>query len=117
MITHENLKLALAGILIVFTVLAIISIAVALLRKLDDRWQRSEKKTAEAAVDKDPTIETTTLVLISAAVATVLAGRFRVRRIRRLLSPDQPRTPWSAQGRLVLQGSHSLERGRDRDRG
>ena len=56
---------------------------------------------ADAATSKEPTIDATTLVLISAAAAVAVGGRFRVRRIRRLLSPRQKRTPWSAQGRLI----------------
>ncbi len=103
--------LALAGIAIVFLVLLTISLVVALFKRLDDRWQAAEVRSAARATDKEPTIDATTLVLISAACATVVGGRFKVRRIRRLLSPRQKRTPWSAQGRLTLQGSHVIERG------
>ena len=102
--------LALSGIFIVFLVLTLIAMVVALFKRLDDRWQAAEIKAREAAVEKEPTIDETTLVLIAAACATVAGGRFRVRRIRRLLSPRQRRTPWSAQGRLTLQGSHVVER-------
>ncbi len=111
-ITPEMGSLAIAGILIVFGVLATISAVVALLKKLDGRWQDHERRVDEAAVSKEPTIDNTTLVLISAAVATVVQGRFRVRRIHRLLSPKRKRTPWSAQGRLILQGSHTVRRKR-----
>ena len=107
----EMVELALAGIAIVFLVLALISLVVALFKRLDDRWLAAEERSREAAVTKEPTIDETTLLLISAACATVVGGRFRVRRIRRLLSPRQKRTPWSAQGRLTLQGSHVVERG------
>lgn len=109
-ISPEMGALAIAGVFIVFSVLALIAAVVAFLKRLDDRWQATEAKQAEAAVDKEPTIDNTTLVLISAAVATAVAGRFRVRKIRRLLSPRTKRTPWSAQGRLILQGSHSVRR-------
>ncbi|MFO7653251.1 MAG: OadG family protein [Candidatus Krumholzibacteriia bacterium] len=115
MVSSDNLVLSAAGVVIVFLVLALIATAVGLLRRLDERWQRSEKQALADAVSKEPTIDTVTMVLISAAVATVLVGRHRIRRVRRLLSPDQPRTPWSAQGRLVLQGSHVIDRGHDRD--
>ena len=111
-ITPEMGSLAIAGILIVFGVLALISLVVALLKKLDGRWQDHERRVDEAAVNREPTIDNTTLVLISAAVATVVQGRFRVRRIHRLLSPKRKRTPWSAQGRLTLQGSHTVRRKR-----
>ena len=111
-ITPEMGSLAIAGILIVFGVLALISLVVALLKKLDGRWQDHERRVDEAAVSKEPAIDNTTLVLISAAVATVVQGRFRVRRIHRLLSPKRKRTPWSAQGRVILQGSHTVRRKR-----
>jgi len=105
--------LTFVGILIVFGVLALIASVVAVLKRLDDRWQDHEARQSEAAVDKEPTIDNTTLILIAAAAATAVGGRFRVRRIRRLLSPRQKRTPWSAHGRLVLQGSHTVRRKRD----
>ena len=107
-ITPEMGSFGLAGILIVFAVLSIIAAVVALLKRVDDHWQRQEAERAEQAFDKPTTLDDTTLVLISAACATVVAGRFRVRRIHRLLSPHQKRTPWSQQGRLILQGSHSV---------
>jgi Na+-transporting methylmalonyl-CoA/oxaloacetate decarboxylase gamma subunit len=110
----EMVSLTLVGILIVFGVLALIAGVVALLKKLDDRWQTHEAVQAEAATDKEPTIDATTLVLISAAAAVAVGGRFRVRRIRRLLSPRQKRTPWSAQGRLILHGTHAV-RAKNRD--
>jgi len=104
------LSLSAVGVLVVFFVLALISVVVGAIRKLDDGWKLKEKVSEAAAFDKEPTIDTTTLVLISAACATVITGRFRVRKIRRLLSPRTKRTPWSAQGRLILQGSHSVSR-------
>jgi len=102
--------LAFSGIFVVFLVLALIAGVVSLFKRLDDRWQAAEAAAQEAAVAKEPTIDVTTQVLIAAACATAVGGRFRVRRIRRLLSPRQRRTPWSAQGRLTLQGSHVVER-------
>ena len=112
-ITPEMVSLTIVGILIVFGVLALIATVVAILKRLDDRWQDHEARQEAAAVEKDPTIDNTTLVLISAAAAVAVGGRFRVRRIRRLVSPRQKRTPWSAQGRLILQGSHAVKRKRD----
>lgn len=107
---RRSLSLSLVGIAVVFSVLALMSLVVGGVRKLDDGWQVKEVASAAAAFEKEPTIDATTLVLISAACTTVIAGRFRVRRIRRLLSPRAKRTPWSAQGRLILQGSHSVDR-------
>ncbi|MBE0566556.1 MAG: hypothetical protein IH621_11385 [Krumholzibacteria bacterium] len=112
-ISNEMASLAVAGIVIVFGVLALIAAVVALFKRLDDRWQASEARAAAAAGGRVQTIDDITLVLIAAACATTIGGRFRVRRIRRLLSPRTKRTPWSAQGRLILQGSHSVDRKRD----
>lgn len=112
-ISSDMAALSWAGIIIVFAVLALIAAVVALFKRLDDRWQAAEARAEARAVRKPPTIDDTTLVLIAAACATAVGGRFRVRRIRRLLSPRTRRTPWSAQGRLILQGSHTVERKRD----
>lgn len=106
----ESLALSVVGILVVFVVLALIAIVVGSIRKLDDGWQRKEAEDKVEAFNKEPSIDATTLVLLSAACATVITGRFRVRRVRRLLSPRVRRTPWSAQGRLILQGSHTVSR-------
>ena len=109
-ISYDMGVLAITGLFIVFGVLALISAVVALFKKVDDHWQQQEQAAAVKAVDKEPTIDETTLLLITAAAATAVAGRFRVRRIRRLLSPTTKRTPWSSQGRAVLMGSHTVRR-------
>lgn len=108
--TSEMGTLTFVGVAIVFSVLAIIASVVALFKKLDDHWQKQEETASVKALEKDQTIDDTTLLLISAAVSTVVAGRFRVRKIRRLLSPKTKRTPWSSQGRVTLQGSHTVRR-------
>lgn len=109
-IDSEMGSLVVAGLVIVFSVLALIATVVGLFKRLDDRWQAHEARLAAAATEQQPTIDATTLVLIAAACATVAAGRFRVRRIRRLLPMRTKRTPWSAQGRLILLGSHVVNR-------
>ena len=114
-IDRQALTLALVGIVVVFAVLSLIAGVVALIRRIDDDWQAREQRHDHAALERDPVLDETTAVIIAAACATVIAGRFRVRRIRRLLSPRQKRTPWSAQGRLILQGSHDV--GRKQNRG
>ena len=106
----RTLALSVVGILVVFSVLLLISIVVGFTRRMDDGWKVQEKAKVEEALEKEPTIDETTVVLIAAACATVITGRHRVRKIRRLLSPATKRTPWSAQGRLILQGSHAVGR-------
>lgn len=111
-ISSEMGALALAGIGIVFAVLALIAAVVSLFKRVDARWQRHEAALAVQSVGKTQNIDDTTLLLIIAAAATVVGGRFRVRRIHRLLPMRTKRTPWSSQGRLILQGSHSVTRKR-----
>jgi Na+-transporting methylmalonyl-CoA/oxaloacetate decarboxylase gamma subunit len=102
------LNLTGVGLAIVFLVLTVIVIAVAIMRKLDDRWQAHEKAKDAASFDRTPTIDATTAVIIAAAVATYVGGRTRVRSVRRLMRADAPTSAWSGQGRAVLQGSHVI---------
>ncbi len=111
-ISREMGDLAIAGVCIVFGVLTLIALVVAIFKRLDNRWQAHEAALEEAAVDLTQSIDDITLLLISAAAATAVGGRFRVRRIHRLLPMSTKRTPWSSQGRLILQGSHSITRKR-----
>jgi len=97
--------LATIGLAIVFVVLALLAVAVATMARLDARWQAVEEAARAAASMARPTIDDTTLLLVSAAVATWLGGRHRIRRVR-LLPRDAPTSPWSHQGRLVLLGTH-----------
>ena len=105
-ISNEMGALAIVGICIVFGVLALISIVVALFKRVDDRWKAHEQALVDQSVGRTQNIDNITLLLIVAAAATVAGGRFRVRRIHRLLPMRTKRTPWSSQGRLILQGSH-----------
>lgn len=108
----QNLPLALVGLLIVFTVQAIIACMISLIRQVDERWRHEEKARNAEAFDREPTVDSTTLVLVSAAAATVLRGRYRIKSIRRLMPADHKRSPWTAQGRSQLQGSHVVGRKR-----
>ncbi len=108
----EIMTLALVGLLIVFFVLTVIALAIALVRKIDDRLLARAAARDEQPAPQDPNIDALTAVLIAAAAATVLKGRHRIRSVRRLLPLDAPRSPWSGQGRLYLQGSHSVPRKR-----
>ena len=105
-----SLNLTLVGLFIVFGVLSIIAIVVSLVRRLDDSWQSREKAQEQEALDKEPTIDDLTLVLISAAAATMISGRFHIRRVRRLLPADAVRGQWSSQGRAILHGSHVISK-------
>jgi Na+-transporting methylmalonyl-CoA/oxaloacetate decarboxylase gamma subunit len=108
----EDLTYALSltgiGLGIVFLVLAVIAVIVSLVRRADERWQERERERDVARLERDPTIDHTTAVVLAAAVATYLTGRYRIRSVRRLLPADAPTSPWSVQGRSVLQGSHVI---------
>lgn len=105
----DGLVLTVVGLTIVFGSLGLIALAVAGLGRLDAGWQARERREAEAALERAPTIDATTAVLIAATAATILRGRFYIRSVRRL-PPIGLESPWSAQGRAVLQGSHVIRR-------
>ncbi len=105
-----GLKLTVSGMLIVFCVLALIALIVSVMRLLDRHWQVREAKQELASYDKAPTIDNTTLVLITAAVATVLTGRYRIRSIRRVSSEVSRSSKWSMQGRGQIHGSHVVNK-------
>lgn len=109
-----SLEFAAIGITIVFGSLALIAAAVWLVRRADDGWQTHEKHAEDAALTKDQNIDTTTLVLIAAAAATMVQGRFHIRKVRRLMRDETHRSTWSVQGRAVLHGSHVLAKGREK---
>jgi Na+-transporting methylmalonyl-CoA/oxaloacetate decarboxylase gamma subunit len=110
-ILSDGLALTAVGLAIVFSVLGLIALFVTGLGRLDAGWRARERRAAAAAVHRTPTIDTTTAVLIAAAAATIVQGRHRIRSIRRLPPPELS-SPWSAQGRAVLQGSHVIQRRR-----
>ena len=108
----DAVQFSLLGIAIVFAVLATLVLILGLLRRLDDRWQAAERAEAATPAARDEqTIDDTTLVLIAAAVATVVGGRGHIRSVRRVLPSDAPSSVWSVQGRATLQGSHVIQRG------
>ena len=106
------LRFAAVGLLIVFAALAVIVLAITLIRRGDDRWQELEQRRRKPAAIDEATIDNLTLVLISAAVATMIQGRFHIRRVRRLMRRDAQTGPWSHQGRAVLLGSHVIHHDR-----
>jgi Na+-transporting methylmalonyl-CoA/oxaloacetate decarboxylase gamma subunit len=107
-----SLQFSAVGILIVFVVLWIITGTVSLIRKLDESWQAREEREAAAAYEKEPTIDSTTLVLITAACATMIQGRFHIRQVRRLMSRTAQPGTWSVAGRAILLGSHVVSKKR-----
>lgn len=100
------LNLTFAGLIVVFASLTLISLAISLMRWLDEK-AKPQKVPSVADSAKNQNIDNLTLVLISAACATMIQGRFRIRNVRRMVSRDASGSGWSAQGRSVLMGSHT----------
>ena len=106
------ISFTIVGLLIVFGALIIVALVVALIGKTDTKWQDREAAERQAALAADQNIDTTTLVLITAAAATMIQGRFYIRSVRRLLPMGGQRSQWSAQGRAILMGSHVVPKRR-----
>ena len=106
-----TLKFAAVGITIVFAVLAIISIVIALMRRGDEVLEK--RNGSEPDKESEQNIDNTTLVLIAAAAATMIKGRFHIKRVRKLMSRDTVKGPWSLQGRAILLGSHVINKGKN----
>lgn len=104
----DAITLAAVGFGIVFGVLALTATLVWIVGRFDARWQRREQVAEQQRVDREPTIDATTAVLIAAAVSTYLGGRARVRSVRRLIPTEGGTSAWSAQGRSTLLGSHAI---------
>ncbi|MBN1550199.1 OadG family protein [bacterium] len=103
-----GMQLTIAGMSIVFIVLAGIALLITLFRSLDRKWEKREADQKQAMSEKPVSIDNITLVLISAAVATYLTGRFRIRSIHRVESGGIGGSPWTSRGRVQLLGSHLL---------
>lgn len=111
---RQGLELSAVGFAVVFGVLSVMAIVVSLLKRLDGRWQAAEAADKAAALEREPTIDDTTLAIISAAVFVALQGRGRVTKVRRLRPTDRKGGAWALQGRLSIQGSHVVPRATDR---
>lgn len=103
-----GLEISLIGMGVVYLGLLLVTGAISLMRRLDERWQAAERQSAANALLAAPTIDSTTLVLLAAAVATMVAGRHRIRGVRRMLPGEGPASAWAVTGRAVLQGSHVM---------
>ena len=98
-VMSEGIRFSIAGMSVVFAVLFLISTVVAVIRWIDARPQGDFE---------GPAVDRLDLVLISSAVAVVLAGKARIRSVRRLSAGDGTRNPWCLQGRATLHESHVL---------
>jgi Na+-transporting methylmalonyl-CoA/oxaloacetate decarboxylase gamma subunit len=103
-----GLEISLIGMGVVYFGLLLVTGAITLMRRLDERWQLAERRGESEALHAAPTIDSTTLVLLAAAVATMVAGRHRIRGVRRMLPGESIASAWAVTGRAVLQGSHVM---------
>lgn len=103
-------KISAIGFSIVFFALIVISIALPLLRHLDE-WinqSKSKKKRKLSSVDKTTSDEISPeiVAVISAAVAIAISKKYKIRRIQR----RQRENIWSKQGRITHMISRSTRR-------
>jgi len=101
------------GIIIVFSALSIIAATIYYASKLEKYFANrnsSAKSTDTSQSPPESTIDNTTLVLISAAVATMIQGRFHVKRVRRLMPGNHINSSWAVQGLAILHGSHVIRK-------
>lgn len=103
-----GLEITLIGMGVVYVGLLMVTAAITLMRRLDERWQAAERQGEADALLAAPTVDSTTLVLLAAAAATMIAGRHRIRGVRRMLPGEGAASAWSVTGRAVLQGSHVM---------
>ncbi|MBN2383677.1 OadG family protein [bacterium] len=101
-----GLKVAVVGISVVFSALVIIALLVAAFNWLDRQWHERELREHQRKLAKEPTIDDLTLVLITAAAATMVAGRFHIKSVRRVIHGGPLSSTWTLQGRSILHGSH-----------
>ncbi len=101
------LNLTFAGLVVVFVSLTLISLAISFMRWLDAKATPYKAPQVKDSVE-DQNIDNLTLVLISAAAATMINGRFRIKTVRRMVTRASSHSGWSNQGRSVLMGSHSV---------
>lgn len=104
----EGLNLTVVGLTVVFAVLALVAVAVRGLKWLDARLQPPARPAP--ASEAEAQIDHTTLVLIAAAVATLVRGRYHITKVRRLPQHGPGDTAWSQQHRAVLLASHRIEK-------
>lgn len=98
--------ITIVGIFITFTALFILVIIVNFLKWLDHKWEEREHHEEKEAYSKHQNVDDTTLVLISAAIATYFKGRAVIKRVRVLPNSARRGGTWATQARTVLQSSH-----------
>lgn len=106
------INLTIVGVVTVFFVQLLIAGALVVIGRIEASATKKElpKEEPAHALARTPSVDEFTVLLISAAVATYLTGRYRIRAIRRV-GPADRSGMWSSHGRMVLMGSHAVSRG------
>jgi hypothetical protein len=78
------------------------------LDRLQTEMARLTGATAPASPPREEAVRHEMLVIIAAAVSSFLGRKIRIRSARMLQSPHETVNPWSQQGRVSVQASHSL---------
>jgi sodium pump decarboxylase gamma subunit len=105
---QTGLVLTFIGLLIVFGVLLLLAVFISFISKLDQGWQEDEKEIKAKQSEKTPTIDSLTLVLISAAVTAAIGHRrHQIKKIKLVRSNHES---WSLAGRQGIMGSHNLQK-------
>ncbi len=102
----SSVTISFVGVFIVFATLFILVLFVSFIKWADGKWEERELLEKENALMKQQTIDDTTLVLVSAAIATYFKGRAVIRRVRVLPKSPKQGGLWATQARSVLQSSH-----------
>jgi hypothetical protein len=77
-------------------------------RVLESRSDAKIPASAQASAAQGKPVTPDVLLIIAAAVSTFLGKKIRIRSARMLQSPYEIVNPWSQQGRVSVQASHTL---------
>ena len=102
---EDAIDIAFVAVIAAFLALGAIALLVTLIGYLDHRSQ-ANAPAPHTAPTPSPTIDDLTVVLVASAVATILEGRGRIRRIRRT---NHATGEWAMAGRVTVQGSHIVQ--------
>lgn len=113
-----GLKIAAIGMGVVFSALVLVALAISIFRidfKRNKKNEKQENKAENVAVAQVPVAEDTispeVIAAISAAVAVVLDGSYRITKVQHHKSNS---SAWKNQGIMNIMNSHNIEVRRNR---
>lgn len=102
--------LSVMGMTVVFSVLMLVAGLVTLVRRFGGISEPRDHIATAVRSSRDRVLDDLTVVLITAAAITLLKGRGRIRRIRKVRHSEPRSSPWILQGRATLIGSHQIQK-------